>query len=53
MARGAKPVVPYSIRLPPDVYEALVERAEKDATTMTAVILEALRGHLKMPAPAK
>ncbi len=44
------PQVPYSLRLPPEVWEAAAARAAKDGQTMTEVILTALRGHLGVAA---
>lgn len=38
--------MPRSLRIPPDVWDAAVEKARSEGTTVTAVVVAALRRYL-------
>ena len=50
--RRTAPVVPITVRLPPEVYFAIKERHERTGETQTAIIVEALRSMLARDLPA-
>ena len=39
--------MPRSLRIPPDVWDAAVAKAKAEGTTVTAVVVAALRRYLK------
>ena len=41
--------MPRSLRIPPDLWEAAVEKARAEGTTVTAVVVAALRKYLMRP----
>lgn len=45
--RRSSPVIPFTVRLPPAVYAAIKERAERTGETQTDIVVEALRNALK------
>lgn len=45
--RRTQPVVPVTVRLPPEIYAALKERHERTRETQTEIVVEALRKALE------
>lgn len=45
--RRSAPVVPFTVRLPPEVYAAIKERAERTRETQTDIVVAALRAALE------
>lgn len=43
--------MPRSLRIPDGVWAAAVEKAKREGTTVTAVVLAALRAYIKLPPP--
>lgn len=44
--RRSTPVVPFTVRLPPEVYAAIKEAAERTGQTQTEIVVSALRAAL-------
>ncbi len=49
MARKVGATMPRSLRIPPDVWEAAVDKARAEGTTVTAVVVDALRRRIRRP----